>query len=392
RRSRGYVPAPLPLPEPTPEPVLAAGGFLQTTVTVAVDSEAFVSQHVGDLDTELARLFLTEVASNLEEFLQVLPRVVAVDTHPDYPSRLWGERLAASRGGEVLAVQHHLAHAAAVLAEHQAFPGEGQEVGAFCLDGTGYGEDGTAWGGELLAVSGDLRWWRLGSLKPLPLLGGEAAVREPWRVAVAALACAGEEKLAWGLFPRERERLEKLVQLAKNPWPLASGAGRVFEAAGAILGLGEVNGYEGELAAKLEAAASLWRGPTKPWSSLEALVQEPLVRTDVLLAELAKRRLSGVSRRRLAAEFHASFAWLLAALAERVFAGKRLLACGGGCMVNRLLRSFLRRELEARGFTVLFPEKLPGGDGGLSYGQAVVAAVALARGTRPAFQGGGLCA
>ncbi len=392
RRSRGYVPAPLPLPEPTSEPVLAAGGFLQATVAVAVEGEAFVSQHVGDLDTELARLFLAEVAANLEEFLQVQPRVVAVDTHPDYPSRLWGERLAASRGGEVLAVQHHLAHAAAVLGEHRAFPREGQEAAAITLDGTGYGEDGTAWGGELLALSGDLRWWRLGSLQPLPLLGGEAAVREPFRVAVAALACAGEEKLVWELFPRERERLEKLVPLVKNPWPLASGAGRVFEAAGAILGLGEVNRYEGEQALRLEAVASLFRGPAKPWPHLQELLQEPVLRSDGLLVELAKRRLAGLSRRRLAAEFHASFAWLLAALAERVFAGRRLLACGGGCMVNRLLRSFLRRELEARGFTVLFPEKLPAGDGGLSYGQAVVAAVALARGTRPVFQGGGPCA
>lgn len=389
RRSRGYVPAPLKLPEVAPEPVLAAGGFLQTTVTVAVEDEAFVSQHVGDLDTELARLFLVEVASNLEEFLQVQPRVVAVDTHPDYPSRHWGEGLALSRQGEVLAVQHHLAHAAAVLGEHQAFPPYEQEVAAFCLDGTGYGEDGTAWGGELLLLRGDLRWWRRGCLKPLPLLGGEAAVREPWRVAVAALASAGEAELALKLFSRNEKRTEQLLGLTQSPWPLASGAGRVFEAAGAILGLGKVNRYEGELAMRLEAVASLWRGPVQPWASLSALVQGSVVRTDMLLAELARRRLAGGSRRRLAAEFHASFAWLLAELAQRVARSRQLVASGGGCMVNRLLRRFLKEELEARGFGVLLPERLPAGDGGLSYGQAVVAVAALARSVRPAFQGGG---
>lgn len=392
RRSRGYVPAPLPLPEPTPEPILAVGGYLQTTVTVAVNSEAFVSQHVGDLDTELARLFLAEVASNLEEFLQVQPKVVAVDTHPDYPSRLWGARLASARQGQVVAVQHHLAHAAAVLGEHQAFPGEAQEVAAFCLDGTGYGEDGTAWGGELLALSGDLRWWRLGCLQPLPLVGGEAAVREPFRVAVAALALADEAKLARMVFSQDQGRTEQLLHLVQGPWPLASGAGRVFEAAGAILGLGEVNRYEGELAMRLEATANLWQRPAKPWPSLQSLVQGSVVRSDVLLAELAERRLKGVPRRRLACEFHASFAWLLAELATRVLASPQVVACGGGCVVNRLLRTFLKQELEARGFAVLLPKQLPAGDGGLSYGQVVVAAVALARGKRPAFQGGGPCA
>lgn len=389
RRSRGYVPAPLPLPEPTPEPVIAAGGFLQTTVTVAVEGEAFVSQHVGDLDTELARLFLAEVASNMEEFLEVQPRVVAVDMHPDYSSRLWGEKVAASRSGEVIPVQHHLAHAAAVLGENGLFPTAEQEVAALCLDGTGYGEDGTAWGGELLVLRGDLRWWRAGFLQPLPLIGGETAVRQPVRVAVAALVLAGEPELAKALFSQDLGRTEQLLNLTTSPWPLASGAGRVFEAAGAILGLGGVNRYEGELAMRLEAAASLWQKPANPWPSLEALVQGSQVRSAGLLAELARRRRAGVSRRRLAAEFHASFAWLLAELTHRVLGGRGVVACGGGCMVNRLLRFFLKQELESRGFAVLLPEQLPAGDGGLSYGQAVVTSVALARSVRPVFQGGG---
>lgn len=388
RRSRGYVPTPLPLPERAPEPVLATGGFLQTTVAVAVGDEAFPSQHVGDLDTELARQFLAEVVENLEDFLQVRPGVVAVDAHPDYPSRFLGEKLAASRGGEVMIIQHHLAHAAAVLAEHRAFPQVGQEAAALALDGTGSGEDGTAWGGELLLLRGDLEWRRAGHLLPLPLFGGEAAVREPWRVAVAALVSAGEPELALRLFSRARERTEQLLRLADGRWPLASGAGRVFEAAGAILGLGEANRFEGELAMRVEAAASRCAQPVAPWPEVDAVVEERVLRTDRLLAELARRRLAGGSRRRLAAEFHASVAWALAELASRVFASGALVACGGGCLVNRLLRSVLRQELEARGFAVLLPQGVPAGDGGLSYGQAVVATVALAREVRPVFQGG----
>jgi hydrogenase maturation protein HypF len=391
RRSRGYVPLPLPLPVAAPEPILALGGFLQTTVTLAVEGQAFPSQHVGDLDTEAARAFLREVVANLEDFLAVTPRVLAADLHPDYPSRQLAWDLAAERGGEVLELQHHLAHGAAVLGEHGRFPEGRQQVGIVALDGTGFGPDGTAWGGELLLASGELAWERRGFLQPLPLLGGERAVQEPVRVAVAALVAAGEEELAWKLPWQRRELVEALFPLTRGPWPLASGAGRVFEAAGAILGLGETNRYEGELAMRLEAVASGARVPPHPWPGLEGLVRPPVIRTDLLLAELARRRYAQY-RGVLAAQFHGSFAWLVAQLAAEVFPPGCLVAVGGGCLVNRLLRSCLARELRGRGFQVLLPREVPPGDGGLSYGQAVLAAVSLQRGVRPVFQGGGQCA
>ena len=390
RRSRGYVPLPLPLPVPAPEPILAVGGFLQTTVSLAVEGQAFPSQHVGDLDTESARAFLREAMANLEDFLRVTPRIFAADLHPDYPSRELAWRLAAERGGEVLELQHHLAHGAAVLGEHRRFPERHQRVGIVALDGTGYGPDGTAWGGELLLLSGDLTWERRGFLQPLPLLGGERAVQEPVRVAVAALVVAGEERLAQQLFWQRRELVEALLPLTRGPWPLASGAGRVFEAAGAILGLGETNRYEGELAMRLEAVARAGKPPYHPWPGLEALVTPPVIRTELLLAELARRRFSQ-PRRQLAAQLHQSFAWLVAQLAAEVFPPGCLVAVGGGCLVNRLLRVCLARELEARGFQVLLPKEVPPGDGGLSYGQAVLAAVSQQRGVQPVLQGGGVC-
>ncbi|MCS7183483.1 MAG: carbamoyltransferase HypF [Thermoanaerobaculum sp.] len=393
RRSRGYVPQGLPVPEPAPQPLLAMGGFLQNTVAVVVEGQAFLSQHVGDLDTEPARTFLQEVVDNLEQFLQVRPNTVVVDPHPDYPSRWVGEALARQRGGQVLEVQHHVAHAAAVLAEHHAFPAPEQRAGALCLDGTGFGEDGTAWGGEVLELSGRLQWWRRGYLQPLPLVGGEAAVRQPWRVALAALTQAGEVGLARRVFSRMGAQLDSFLALAScSSWPLASGAGRVFEAAGAILGLGWENRYEGELAMRLEAAANQWTGKGQAWPDWQVFLAGPVVRTELLLAELARRRVGGVSRRRLALEFHITFAHLLAELTARVLPSPGPVAVGGGCLVNRLLRTHLREELKRRGFEVFLPVAVPPGDGGLSYGQGVLGAVAMARRVQPAFEGGTGCA
>ena len=158
RRARGYVPEALPLPVETPVPVLALGPFLQVTACLATGQEAFCSQHVGDLDGEPARAFLREAAEGLEEFLEIRGELIVVDPHPDYPSTWLGQEMARTRGVRLLSVQHHLAHAAAVLAEHGRFPERGTRAAAIALDGTGWGPDGTAWGGEWLLLDGELRW------------------------------------------------------------------------------------------------------------------------------------------------------------------------------------------------------------------------------------------
>jgi hydrogenase maturation protein HypF len=397
RRARGFVPEPLPLPVEAPAPVLALGPFLQATACLAVGGEAFVSQHVGDLDGEPARAFLEEVVDGLEEFLQARAGLIVVDEHPDYASTALGERLAAERGLSLLRVQHHLAHAAAVLAEHGAFPQAGAQAAALALDGTGWGTDGTAWGGEWLLLDGDLAWRRLASLEPLPLVGGEAAVREPWRVLIAALARAG----ALELLPRlpvgqlvAAGRLEAVARLAtQEGWPLASGAGRLFEAAGALLGLAAVNGWEGEAAARFEAlASSAW--PAAPWQgvSLDSGPRTPdpgprlrsLLPAAALLAEAARRAAAGEAAAAVAAGFHATFCRLAVELTARVMpAGVRTVAVGGGCLVNRFLREGLAHGLAGAGYDALFPQQLPPGDGGIAYGQAVLGAVAAATGARP---------
>jgi hydrogenase maturation protein HypF len=385
RRARGYVPEPIALPAESPEPVLALGGHLQVTACLAVGSEAFLSQHVGDLDGEPARRFLEEVASGLEEFLEIRPLAVAVDQHPDYPSAWLGEKLAASRGGKLLRFQHHLAHAAAVLAERGAFPKAGESALGLSLDGTGYGPDGAAWGGEWLLVRGDCTWKRLGHIQPMPLVGGERAVLEPWRVAAAALGLAGEGELLpklpiSGLVTNEA--LDTVAGLAsRQGWVLASGAGRLFEAAGALLGLCVRNGWEGEAAARLESLAD--SGPEAgPWpeAELEGNAGSPRVPSVHLLACAARRAAGGEDLQSVASGLHATFCTLAARMTSELAPEKgQVVALGGGCLVNRLLRRGLSVALEQEGFRPALPRAVPPGDGGLAYGQAVLAAAALAK-------------
>jgi hydrogenase maturation protein HypF len=391
RRGRGYVPEALPLPVTAPRPVLALGPYLQVTACLAVGDAAFCSQHVGDLDSEPARAFLAEAAHGLEEFLQAPGELLVVDPHPDYPSTWLGTELAHERGARLLAVQHHLAHAAATLAEHGRFPEPGHEVAAIALDGTGWGPDGTAWGGEWLLLDGELGWRRVGHLEPLPLVGGEAAVLEPWRVAAAALVKARAVELLPRLPLAARvspENLAQVAALAGRPgFPYATGAGRVFEAAGALLGLTAVNGYEGEGAARLEALASRASGTVEAWPEVRLNQEDPFPSSG-LLAAAARRVIGGEDPARIAAGFHSTFCRLAVELTKRVVpAGVRVVALGGGCLVNRILRRGLGEGLAAAGFEPLLPVRLPAGDGGLSYGQAVVGAVAAARGVEPRLKG-----
>ncbi len=415
RRSRGYVPRPLPLPEPAPRPVLALGGHLQATACLALGDEAVLSQHVGDLDSDAARGFLREAAQGVCDLLQARPETLVVDQHPDYPSTWLGEAWAREARVPLMRVQHHLAHAAAVLSEHRAFPQPREQAAAIVLDGTGWGPDGTAWGGECLLVGGDLRWRRVGHLAPFPLVGGERAVREPWRVALALLAQAQA---------RDVDAVERIVadtplaaivsaaqvrsvaQLShRGSWPMATGAGRLCEAAGALLGLAAVNGYEGEAAALCEAAAVCEAAAScEATAPCEAAAEEPTLAGEVLpvaggpepagvlpaarlLAAVAAHWRRTRSAAACAAAFHATFCRLVVAMAVGVVPRDVTgVALGGGCFVNRLLRDGIARGLEEAGFTVWLPREVPPGDGGLAYGQAALAAAALARGREPRME------
>lgn len=350
RRSRGYVPGALRLPVAASRTIVAAGAELKSTFCVARGAQAFLSPHLGDLDSELAyRAFLTD----LELYLAMLGaelEVVAHDLHPEYLATKW----ALEQDAEHVSVQHHHAHAAACLAEH----GETAPALALVFDGTGYGTDGTLWGGELLRC--DLSAFeRLAHLEPVPLPGGEAAIREPWRVAAAHLAQAGR--------PVPFERWELVRHALKVNAPLSSGMGRLFDAVAAVLGVRETVTYEGQAAIELELLAGDTRAQPYDWSlgrgsDLVALVHDDLA--------------AGRPRAELAAAFHETIA---AAAAEACAgtAGPGLVVLSGGTFQNLRLLDSTRRRLEEHGFRVLSHRLVPPNDGGISYGQAAVAASRL---------------
>jgi hydrogenase maturation protein HypF len=347
RRSRGHAPESVPLPVPAERPLVAAGAELKSTFCVARGSDAFLSPHLGDLDSAAAyRAFVTDLDLYLQ-MLGVEPEVVAYDLHPEYLATKW----ALEQEAELVGVQHHHAHAAACLAEH----GEEGPALALVFDGTGFGTDGTLWGGELLRC--DLASFdRLAHLEPVPLPGGEAAIREPWRVAAAHLERAGLP-IRWRRWERVRESLKL------NP-ARSSGMGRLFDAVAAILGVRDTVSYEGQAAVELEQLAGVALAEPYPWrfSATTELVT-------VCYLELERGR----PRAEIAARFHETVAAGAAqACAE---AGEpRTVVLSGGTFQNLRLLESTRRRLEELGFRVLSHRVVPPNDGGISYGQAAVAA------------------
>ncbi len=360
RRARGQVPLPVRLPRAV-APVLAVGAQLKATVCLTRGAEAFLSTHVGDLEDAATLAFLEEAIGRMRALLEVSPVAVAHDLHPDLPST----RLARALGLPAIAVQHHHAHIAATLAEH----GRLAPALGLALDGVGFGPDGTVWGGELLRVDG-AQATRLGHLRHLRQPGGDAAAREPWRMAVAALHAMGRGGEAPALFP-DRVVGPLLALLDRGiACPPTSSCGRLLDAAAALLGLCPVQRYEAEAAMRLEALVRIPRVlkggfALHPDGSLDLL---PLLAAlpscdPVLGAELVH----GTLARGLAA-------WVAAA-ARRT--GVRVVALGGGCLVNDPLVDALVADLAAAGLEPLRPQAVPPGDGGLALGQAWVAALRL---------------
>jgi hydrogenase maturation protein HypF len=352
RRSRGYAPSALPLPVESPVPLVAAGAELKSTFCVARGGEAFLSAHLGDLDSEPAyRAFRTDLRLYFE-MLAIEPAAVACDLHPEYLSTKWAEQL----GLPLVAVQHHHAHAAACLAEH----GEEGPALALVFDGTGYGTDGTLWGGELLKA--DLAGFeRLAWLEPSPLPGGEAAVRQPWRIAAMHLERAGLP-VPWPEWETVR------ASLAVNA-PLSSGMGRLFDAAAAVLGVRDRVTYEGQAAIELEQLAGVTEVDPWTWRFGD---------TTALVARVADELAAGRPRAQIAAAFHETIAASAAAEAYALADGCDTVVLSGGSFQNRRLAAATRSRLEGWGFRVLEHRLVPPNDGGVSYGQAAVAARRLA--------------
>lgn len=372
RRARGYAPLPLTLPVPAPRPLVAVGPHLKNTFTLAAGRTAFVSQHLGDLETLETLEHFEATMAQYRRMFHVDPEVAVHDRHPDYLSTSIAQQMGLP---DVIAVQHHHAHLAAVAAEH----GVTDPVIGVIYDGTGYGDDGCVWGGEILV--GDLRsYHRAGHLRYVRLPGGDLATRQLWRI--LAGWCHEEPAAAAGLAvgmndlsDADRAGIAKQLASGVNA-PRASSMGRLFDAAATLVGLRGVARYEGQAAMELEAAAGRLPGEVLPYH-LHADGDDGLEFDPVpLLVALAERRAAGVDRDALAAAFHETIATATAELVRAVAAstGVSTVVLGGGVFQNaRLLASVVSR-LRAEPMRVLVPAALGPNDGAVSYGQAAVGA------------------
>ncbi|MFC0239322.1 carbamoyltransferase HypF [Rhodopseudomonas telluris] len=361
RRARGYTPRPIVLPREMPS-VLAVGGYLKNTITLTRGREAFVSQHIGDLSTADTVRYFEQTVDHLMRLVGTAPVAVAHDLHADFASTRFAENL----GLPLIAVQHHHAHVAAIAAEH----GIDTPLLGLVLDGHGQGSDGGAWGGELLRVDG-ARFTRLGHLAPLALPGGDAAAREPWRMAAAALHALGRDKEIAARFADQPRAAALAAMLANHGCATTTSAGRLFDAAAGLLGVCAEQSYEGQAAVQLEALVHSPRVRSGGWE-----IDAGTLDLSPLLAHLAD-----LSDPRAGAElFHGTLAAALADWAARAAeqTGLTSIALGGGCFLNRVLSEDLATRLRARGLTPLLARQLPPNDGGLSLGQACIAGQLIA--------------
>ncbi|MFZ0325061.1 MAG: carbamoyltransferase HypF, partial [Actinomycetes bacterium] len=378
RRSRGYAPMPVRLPF-TSGAALAVGGELKATVCAAVGQHAWLSQHLGDVASQETLTALERAVEVLLSLTRVGPEVVVADLHPGYLSQRWAKEYARSRGLGCLLVQHHHAHLASLLAEHGV--AAGQPVIGFTFDGTGYGADGSIWGGEVL-VGSYAGVERVGHLKPVPLPGGDAAVRRPARVALSHLRAAA---IDWDpAIPAvaatdevERRVVSGMLRSGTGCVPTTS-MGRLFDAVAAIAGVCQDVGYEGQAAIELEVV-SRWAssdGVSRSGSSGIVVGDDLVLDPAPFLSRCVADVVAGVPAARVGRAFHEAVAQAVATVAERVrgSTGVDTVGLSGGVFQNRLLTTLTRASLESAGFTVLVHRTVPPNDAGLALGQVAVAA------------------
>ena len=368
RRARGYAPEPLVLSARFERPVLGVGAELKHTFCLGFGGRAVLSHHIGDLESFEAMTSFVEGLEHFRRIYGVTPEIAAHDLHPDYLSTKWAESL---QGVERIGVQHHHAHIASCLADN----GRDERVIGMSLDGTGYGTDGTLWGFEVLAADTSA-FERLWKLRPIPLPGGAMAIREPWRLGAMYLNSAFGDR-AWALdldFVRATSGdWTPILQMADRGInsPLASSAGRLFDAAAALCGARLRSAYEGQAAQELEQIAD-----PSVTDAYDCPVAEGEIDGVELIAAVALDLAAARPRSEVAAAFHNGVAKALGRAAElvRTATGLGTVALSGGTWQNLLLLERTTVTLEGLGFEVLRHRRVPCNDGGISLGQAVVAA------------------
>ena len=369
RRSRGYAPFPVPLPFDV-APILATGGELKATFCLAAGRDGFMSQHIGDMENLETLDAFNRSVDHFIDLFRIEPETIAADLHPGYLSTKWAER----QPLRVIKVQHHHAHIASVMAEH----GLNEPVIGFSFDGTGYGTDGTVWGGEVLV--GDYEEFdRVGHLAPVPLAGGNAAVRNPSRMALAHLKTAG---IPWSddLAPvhhyteSERRMIETQIDRELHTVPTTS-MGRLFDAVAALAGVRQTASYEAQAAIEFEALVDRTEGRSYEFAIADTdnrIVLDPGPVLEAIVDDLRDGTTAGV----IAARFHTAVATVIVETAERIRSQTGIATVGlsGGVFQNVTVTHAAGIALDEKGFSVLTHRLVPPNDGGLALGQAVIAA------------------
>ncbi|MBX3324879.1 MAG: carbamoyltransferase HypF [Nitrospira sp.] len=383
RRARGYVPQAIrwsdgEVQEDSNGPILAVGGHLKNTVALLTDDRVALSQHLGDLSTLEADKAFRQAVEDLQQLLQVTPRAIACDLHPDYRSTSFARELAATLSVPIVPVQHHHAHVVSCMAEHKL---DGEVLG-IAWDGAGYGTDGRIWGGEFLVAS-YRRFNRFAHLRPFRLPGGEAAMRDPKRPAAALLwdlmgeAIDDQALLSWNMAGDQCAQLASVLRSGvASPW--TTSMGRLFDAVASLTGLCQRVSFEGQAAMAVQFAAERgWEAGGVEGYSIDLVPSESsdtkwVVDWRPMINAVLNALRKGVRREKIAAQFHVSLAEVIVRVAQA--AGLPRVVLTGGCFQNGLLLSLAKRRLEEVGFKVYSHRLVPSNDGGLSLGQAVVAA------------------
>jgi hydrogenase maturation protein HypF len=375
RRSRGYAPVPVFIRGGGPD-ILAVGPELKNTICLLKNDRAFLSPHIGDLENLQAFEFFQETIATLQSVLECEPKIIAHDMHPGYFSTQWAQKQKA-HGRTLVPVQHHHAHLVAVMAEHQV---QDQAIGLI-MDGTGYGTDETIWGGEILV--GDAKsFTRLGHFEPMPLPGGDAAIKAPWRTAVSYLRQAVGDAEVLNLLPGSFSHLAvqpvlEIVRKGINS-PLTTSCGRLFDAVAALIGPWTEVHYEAQAAIELMALTSHEEVRlAKPWAGI-AIDDSLVLPVKPLVAAVAQAVSSGTAAAEISARFHRTLIDILvsAALLASRKTGLSSVVLAGGVFQNEILMSGLMAALQEHGLRPLTPEQTPANDGGIALGQALIAQAA----------------
>jgi len=367
RRARGYAPLPVRMKEPLPS-VLAVGAHLKNTVALSVGRDVFISQHIGDLETTMALAAFHRTVADLPRLYEAQPELVACDLHPDYIST----KYAASAHLTVERVQHHWAHVLACMAENELEP----PVLGVSWDGTGYGTDGTIWGGEFL-VPVQNSFQRVAHLRQFRLPGGEMAVKEPRRTAVAVLY------EVWGQNGLEDRDLAPVAEFSKTELglirqmlvkginaPVTSSAGRLFDAVAALVGIRQQVTFEGQAAMELESLIESGVTAVYPFELNNGVPQ--IIDWAPMIGEILVDLQKGISQGTIAAKFHNTLAEIIIEVARQVVTPKVVLT--GGCFQNRYLLEQAVQRLSQAGFKPYWHQRVPPNDGGIALGQIAAAA------------------